>query len=80
MAHFPTVQQKAQIEIDRVVGSDRLPQFEDRDELPYVNALVKEILRWHPVVPVNIAHVSSEDDICEGYTIPKGSSVLANLW
>lgn len=43
---------KAQAEIDRVVGPNRLPKFPDREELPYVNALVKEVLRWHSVIPV----------------------------
>lgn len=47
----PTVQNAAQEEIDRVVGQDRLPTLSDWDSLPYVVALVKEVLRWHPVVP-----------------------------
>ena len=48
----PEVQKAAQEEIDRVVGSDRLPLFADRENLPYINALVKETLRWQPVVPL----------------------------
>jgi cytochrome P450 len=48
----PEVQAKAQAEVDRVVGKDRLPEFEDRKELPYVEALVNECLRWLPVVPM----------------------------
>jgi cytochrome P450 len=63
-----------------VLGSNRLPQFQDRDNLPYINALVKEVLRWHPVVPMSVPHMSSQDDTCEGYFIPKGSSVLTNVW
>ncbi|OQE34915.1 hypothetical protein PENCOP_c015G06813 [Penicillium coprophilum] len=80
MALFPEVQRKAQEEIDTVLGSNRLPQFQDRDDLPYINALVKEVLRWHPVVPMSVAHTSTQDDTCEGYFIPKGSSVLTNVW
>lgn len=80
MALFPEVQRKAQQELDKVVGDNQLPQFNDRESLPYINALVKEILRWHPVVPMNVAHTSTEDDMCEGYLIPKGSSILANIW
>lgn len=80
MALFPEVQTKAQLELDTVVGRTKLPEFEDRENLPYINALVKEVLRWHPVVPMNVAHASSQDDICEGYLIPKGSSILANIW
>ncbi|KAJ5387082.1 hypothetical protein N7509_009623 [Penicillium cosmopolitanum] len=80
MALFPDVQRKAQQELDAVLGGDRLPQCEDRDNLPYVNALVKEVFRWHPVAPMGVPHVSTEDDICEGYFIPKGSSILTNIW
>jgi len=42
---------KAQAEIDRVVGRSRLPKFSDYDNLPYIRALVKEVLRWRPVAP-----------------------------
>ncbi|CAG8011876.1 unnamed protein product [Penicillium olsonii] len=80
MALFPEAQRKAQHELDTVLGEKQLPQFDDRENLPYINALVKEVLRWHPVVPVNLVHTSKEDDICEGYFIPKGSSILANIW
>lgn len=45
MVMYPGSQKKAQVEIDSVVGPDRLPCFEDKDSLPYVNALVSEVLR-----------------------------------
>ncbi|KAJ5103037.1 hypothetical protein N7532_003566 [Penicillium argentinense] len=80
MALFPEVQHKAQQEIDKVVESGQMPQFRDRENLPYVNAVVKEVLRWHPVVPINVVHTSTQDDTFEGYFIPKGSSVITNLW
>ncbi|KAJ5297506.1 hypothetical protein N7508_007755 [Penicillium antarcticum] len=80
MALFPEVQRRAQQELDTVVGTDRLPQFRDREDLIYINALIKEVLRWNPVVPVNLAHAPTQDDTCEGYLIPKGSSVIANIW
>lgn len=48
---FPEAQKKAQAEIDAVIGSDRLPNFADRDSLPFVEALVKEVLRWNAVTP-----------------------------
>ena len=47
----PDIQKKAQDELDSVIGRDRLPSFEDRARLPYVDAVCKEVLRWHPVVP-----------------------------
>ena len=48
----PSVQAKAQEEIDRVVGTDRLPTLADRSSLPYIDALIKETFRWNPVLPL----------------------------
>jgi cytochrome P450 len=80
MTLFPDVQKKAQAEIDDVVGSDRFPSFTDRDSLPYTEALVKEVLRWNVVGPTAIPHRVTEDDIHDGYYIPKGSVVIPNIW
>ncbi|OKL57715.1 hypothetical protein UA08_06907 [Talaromyces atroroseus] len=80
MTLFPEVQRKAQEEIDRVVGTGRLPEIADRPSLPYIDAMVKEVLRWHPVTPMGLPHMSTEDDICEGYFIPKGSYIMPNVW
>ncbi|KAG2066224.1 cytochrome P450 [Suillus decipiens] len=80
MTLFPDVQKKAQAEIDAVIGPDRLPSFADRDSLPYTEALVKEVFRWHAVAPTAIPHRVSEDDIHDGYYIPKGSLILLNIW
>lgn len=52
MTLYPEVQRKAQAEIDAVVGKDRLPTFQDRDHLPYVDAICMELLRWLPVGPL----------------------------
>ena len=52
MALYPEVQKKAQEEIDAVVGPNRLPDFEDRPFLPYINAITKESMRWHLVGPL----------------------------
>jgi hypothetical protein len=57
MILFPHVAKKAQNELDVVVGLDRLPSFEDRPHLPYVNALVKELLRWNSVTPLGVSTV-----------------------
>lgn len=80
MLLFPEVQQRAQQEIDSVVGTARLPDFDDRDRLPYINALVKESIRWFPVVPITTTHAADEEIIYEGYRIPKGSYLLPSAW
>ncbi|KAG1737603.1 cytochrome P450 [Suillus lakei] len=80
MTLFPDVQEKAQAEIDAVIGTDRLPSFADRDSLPYTEALVKELLRWNAVGPTAIPHRVTEDDMHDGYYIPKGSLIIPNIW
>ena len=51
MLLYPDVQQQAQEEIDRVIGCDRLPSLQDQEDLPYIQAVLLECLRWYPVVP-----------------------------
>ena len=80
MVNNPDIQRKAQKELDEVVGVDRLPDFQDRESLPYVNAVVKEVSRWHSVLPFGIAHRAIEDDEYNGYFIPEGALVMPNVW
>lgn len=80
MILYPEVQAKAQAEIDAVVDSTRLPTFEDRPSLPYVDAILREILRWMPSLPLAVPHATLDDDIFEGYFIPKGACVTLNVW
>jgi cytochrome P450 len=80
MVLYPEAQRKAQTELDSVIGMGRLPAFEDRKKLPYINALCSEVLRWHPVVPLGIAHRVMQDDIYGDYFIPGGSIVVGNSW
>ncbi|KAH7930184.1 cytochrome P450 [Leucogyrophana mollusca] len=80
MVLHPDVQRKAQEEIDRVVGKDRLPDFTDRAFLPYVEAVFLEVLRWRPTVPLALPHSTTTSDVYEGYYIPQGALLLANLW
>ena len=54
MLLFPDVQKRVQEEIDSVVGSDRLPTLDDRERLPFIDTMVKEVLRWHPVASTGI--------------------------
>jgi len=80
MLLYPEAQRAAQAELDRVVGSDRLPSFEDRVSLPYITAIMQETLRWRPALPLGVPHKSMEDDEYEGYHIPSGSIMIANVW
>jgi len=80
MMMYPEVQRKAQAEIDRVIGGDRFPTLADQPGLPYIDALAKEVFRWNPVTPLGVPHVVKEDDVYEGYFIPKGASVISNIW
>ncbi|KZT58525.1 cytochrome P450 [Calocera cornea HHB12733] len=80
MMLYPEVQAKAHDELDKVVGRDRPPTMEDRDALPYCNAIVKEVLRWQPVTTVGLPHAMMNDEIFNGYLLPKGTNVLPNIW
>ena len=78
MVLHPEVQSKAQQALDSVVGSDRLPTFEDRPQLLYIDYVVQETLRWAPVSPIGLPHRSLQYDEYNGMFIPKGSFVYAN--
>ncbi|KAI0362724.1 cytochrome P450 [Trametes cingulata] len=76
----PDIQEKARKQLDQVVGTHRLPDFCDQPALPYIDAILKETLRWRPVVPLDVPHRLTEDDIYNGYYLPKGSLIVANHW
>ncbi|KAH8169886.1 cytochrome p450 domain-containing protein [Sarocladium implicatum] len=78
MVLHPNIQLKAQKVLDEVVGRNRLPTFEDRPRLRYIDYIVQETLRWCPVSPVGVPHRSLADDTYSGYFIPAGSYVYAN--
>jgi len=80
MVLHPKVQRKAQEEMDAVIGSHRLPKISDRNSLPYLDAIIKEVLRWASVSPMALPHATGEEDKVLGYKIPKGTVVMANLW
>ena len=61
MSCYPEVQRKAQAELDAVIGPDRLPTLADRERLPYLNAVMLEVLRWIPVAPMGNASFSSAE-------------------
>ncbi|KAJ7574288.1 cytochrome P450 [Mycena floridula] len=80
MVQNPTILKKAQAAIDQVLGGTRLPDFEDRHTIPYVDALIKEVLRWRVVGPLGVPHRAIRDDECHGFHIPAGSIIVGNIW
>ncbi|EAW06584.1 cytochrome P450 [Aspergillus clavatus NRRL 1] len=77
---YPEIQKKAQAELDRVVGRDRLPTIEDEKNLPYCHAIVKEVERVHNPFWLGTPHVASEDFVYRGQYIPKDTVVVLNTW
>ncbi|KIJ57200.1 hypothetical protein M422DRAFT_149594 [Sphaerobolus stellatus SS14] len=81
----PEIQKRVHRELDSVLGSPdsaefRLPIWEDRSRTPYLEALIKEILRWNPAVGSGVPHAAMEEDEYRGWRIPKGSIIFANSW
>jgi cytochrome P450 len=58
IAH-PRVVEKAHEELDRVIGTSRLPTFGDEKDLPYIRAIVKEVLRWRTTLTAGVGHYST---------------------
>ncbi|KAF8816726.1 cytochrome P450 [Phlegmacium glaucopus] len=80
MIYYPDAFKKAREEISRVIGTERLPTFNDRASLPYVECILNETWRWGVPVPLNLPHELMEDDEYLGFTIRKKSLVIANIW
>ena len=76
----PEVLKKAHAELDAVVGPHRMPNFGDRDSLVYLNAIIKESMRWHTALPIGIPHATVADDEFRGYFIPAGTMLIPNTW
>jgi len=77
----PETLKTAQQELDAIIGDSRTPTFDDEPSLPYLRALVKEVLRWRPVAVLGgTPHASTEDDVYQGYYIPSGTTILGNSW
>lgn len=78
---FPEALVPAYEELDRVVGPHRSPHFDDQPNLPYINALVKEVLRWRSVAIIGgQPHSPTQDDTYNGWLIPKGTWIQGNVW
>lgn len=80
MVLYPDVQKRAQAAIDEVSGKNRIATIDDFDSLPYIHALVQEVIRWQPVNPLALPHCATEDGFYGDIFIPKGATVLGNSW
>ncbi|XP_077461419.1 cytochrome P450 2U1 isoform X2 [Stigmatopora argus] len=80
MVVYPNVQDKIQAEVDTVVGRGRAPSFTDRGNLPFTEAAIMEVQRLTTVVPLGIPHMASKTTEFRGFTIPRGTVLLPNLW
>ncbi|KAI0323796.1 cytochrome P450 [Cubamyces sp. BRFM 1775] len=80
MIIHPEAQKRAQEELDAVVGPGRLPELADRPSLPYVHAVVKELLRWHNVAPLGVPHSCTREDDYRGWKMPTSAIILINIW
>ncbi|CAD6221123.1 unnamed protein product [Miscanthus lutarioriparius] len=80
LLRHPEAMAAATDELDRVVGSGRWVAEHDLPELPYIDAVVKETLRLHPVGPLLVPHHARQDTVVAGYDVPAGAPVLVNAW
>ncbi|XP_043717132.1 trimethyltridecatetraene synthase-like [Telopea speciosissima] len=76
----PEIFKKASEELDRVIGKDRWVEEKDIPNLPYIEAIVKETMRMHPVAPMLVPRIAREDCEIGGYDIQEGTRVLVNTW
>ncbi|KAJ9560134.1 hypothetical protein OSB04_005294 [Centaurea solstitialis] len=80
LLNHPQVLEKAQNEIDRNIGKDRLVDESDIPNLPYLRCIINETLRLYPPGPILIPHESSDNCVVGGYNIPRGTMLLVNQW
>ncbi|KAK7055284.1 cytochrome P450 [Favolaschia claudopus] len=80
LAVYPEYQERARQEIDDVVGLARLPELADFSQMPFINALIKEVTRIQPIFPTGIPHYTTEDIRYKDYIIPKNTTVIMNIY
>ncbi|KAG9308363.1 cytochrome P450 [Chiua virens] len=76
----PEVQEVGQRAIDQLTGGQRLLSLEDRSKLPYIDAVLRETLRWNPVAPLAVPHRLTQPDSYGQWELPVGTTVIANSW
>ncbi|XP_042747081.1 cytochrome P450 2J4-like, partial [Lagopus leucura] len=79
MAIYPEIQARVQAEIDAVIGQCRQPALEDRNSMPYTNAVIHEVQRKGNIIPFNVPREAVKDTILAGFRVPKGSVLIPNL-
>ncbi|XP_019329688.1 PREDICTED: cytochrome P450 2J6 isoform X2 [Aptenodytes forsteri] len=79
MAVYPEIQARVQAEIDAVIGQARQPALEDRNNMPYTNAVIHEVQRKGNIIPLNVPRLTVKDTVLDGFHIPKGTVLLTNL-
>lgn len=80
MMQKPEIMKKVQEELDQVVGKDNIVEESHIAKLQYLGAVIKEVLRLHPAIPLLVPHCPSSSCVIGGYTVPQGSSVFLNVW
>ncbi|KAF9482335.1 cytochrome P450 [Pholiota conissans] len=80
MLLYPEVQKRGRQAMIQAISNERLPIFSDMQSIPYVDAIIKEVLRWRPVAPLALPHRLVADDEYNGYFLPSGSVVVGNSW
>ncbi|XP_050226086.1 flavonoid 3'-monooxygenase [Mercurialis annua] len=80
LIRHPKILAQARLELDSIVGSDRLVTELDLTQLPYLQAVVKETFRLHPSTPLSLPRIATNSCEINGYYIPKGSTLLVNVW
>ncbi len=80
LLRHPHCAKKLQAQLDEVVGKDRIVTESDIPNLPYLNAVVKEVLRLHPPVPLSIPHVALEDTTLGGFDFVAGTRLSVNIY
>ncbi|PVH98954.1 cytochrome P450 [Periconia macrospinosa] len=82
MAAYPEVQRKAQVEVDSIFTSEKMPRGAEigSANMPYLQAVFLEVLRWRPGLPLSIPHATTQNDTYGTYFIPAGTTVLMNVW
>ncbi|XP_078024362.1 cytochrome P450 2D15-like [Epinephelus lanceolatus] len=79
LMNYPEIQERCQQEIDNILDGKDEPSFEDRHQMPYVQAVIHEIQRTADTVPLAVFHSTTNDTELMGYSIPRGTIIIPNL-